>query len=218
MLFRSPTDEPVATGTPEAEATKTYARPTVGLPDDHAEAPGEAHSTFGEPGPTPTAVDDSSPPSQTTDSPLEEDDPDIFDNDASGYLAGMSSLLGSSTWLFVAGGTIVIFVAAVSAFFFMRSRKSGRAGRGGGYDFAPMTDDEEGLPMSAMERGRTRMGGGSRSARTRDLYDAFALAESESEDEEDDDEEKRRAGRTRPDVAYNDDAVGSFFAAELAER
>lgn len=206
----SPTDDPTATESPATEPTNTYARPTVGLPDDHAEAPGEAHSTFGEPGPTPTPIDSSSPPSQVTDSPGDlplEDDSDIFGDDASGYLAGMSSLLGSSTWLFVAGGTIVIFVAAVSAFFFMRSRKSGRSGRGGGYDFAPMTDDEEGLPMSAMERGRMRMGGGgSQSARTRDLYDAFALAESESEDEESD-EERRRAGRTRPDVAYNDDAV-----------
>ena len=124
-----------------------------------------------------------------------------------GYLAGMSALVGSTTWMFVAGGLIIVFVAGVTAFFWMRKRP-GQIGRGGGYDFAPMTDEED-MPMSAMERGgllgRGAGGEGGQSARTRELFDAFALR-SDDEDSSDD-EDDRKASR----VAYTDEGVSSLF-------
>lgn len=207
--------------------TKTYLKPTAHLPGDHAEQTGEASVSFGESytsfpadaGYEPTAATDEAS-TYPTDSPTQdevtkeeeeqaaEDDDDEYGGGSlydgtPGYLSGMSSLVGSTTWLFVAGGTIIVFVAGVSAFFFLRKRP-GQVGRGGGYDFAPMTDEDD-VPMSAMERGGLLRGSeGGQSARTRELFNAFAL-HSDEEDESDDDDERK--GGKPPRVAYTDEAV-----------
>ena len=182
--------------------TKTLVRPTEHLPDDHAEAPGEAHSTIGIytsstiaaalPTATPTA------PESSTGEPISQEDDEVD----LGYLAGMKALVGNSSWMFVAGGTIVVFIGAVTAAFLMR--KSVR--RGAGYDFAPTDEDE--LPMAALSRGGVRLGGGAGGNRTRDLYDAFALPD--SDEESDSDEEVRsKSPRVKADVSYSDRAVST---------
>lgn len=188
------------------QPTKTFDKPTSHLPDDHAEATGEAHSTFGDGYHTPTDAAAAEEPTSST-LPLDEEEEDASDEDdngptllSPGYLAGVSALVGSSTWLFVAAGVIVVFVASVTAFFLLR-RRTDRAGgnRGGAYDFAPMTDEDD-MPMSAMERGGLLRG--SQQARTRELFNAFAL-HSDEEDESDDDEADRKRGK----VAYTDAGV-----------
>lgn len=194
--------------TAATETTKAYVKPTVHLPDDHAEATGEAHSSFGEAYPTPPAF--SNDGDDAIAAPKEEDvdgggttksggSSSLYDQ-TEGYLAGLSTLVGSTTWLFVAFGTIVIFVAGATAFLVLRRRRAtklgggrrgggGRHGSGAAFDFLPQSDfdDEddlldgsERLPMSAMERG----GGGRRGSERVRL----------SEDDDDDD---RRGGRTR---------------------
>lgn len=221
-----PLPEPSATPTEEAPAaTKTYVKPTAHLPEDHKEAEGEAHSTFGEPGyPLPSVrpiLDDEDEeyvgvkPTWAEGAPeptsIGDTGGDYYDEDSPGYLAGMQRLLGSSTWLFVAAGTVVVFVAGVSAFFLMRRRPGARlggGGRGGGYEFAPGTDEEDGLAMSGMRRtGSLRIGDGPGGGRTRELYDAFALEGSDSDEESDDDGGRVPKSRVRSDVAYTDDAV-----------
>jgi kexin len=118
----------------------------------------------------------------------------------------MSALLGSTTWLFVALGTIIVFLAGLGAFFLLRRRqlrKNGGGGRGG-YAFAPASDfeeyeeeEEEFLPMRSMDgrggrggsgSGGVRLGGGE--GRTRELFNAFAL-NSDEEDEDGSDGEGR---------------------------
>ncbi|SDA08049.1 BZ3501_MvSof-1269-A2-R1_Chr8-1g09486 [Microbotryum saponariae] len=179
----------------ELEPTKAYAKPTDHLPEDHAEATGEAHLPFGDydtPEPTsPPANSDDKEGSWTSGNTLYDETP--------GYLAGMRNLVGSTTWLFVAVGTIIVFVAGVTAFFWMRRAGRGRTGglisRARGYDFAPMNDEDDDVPMSAMERGRVRVGsggGGGGSARTKELFNAFALdSDEEDEDEREGDDEGR---------------------------
>ncbi|BGP13946.1 hypothetical protein JCM10213_005530 [Rhodosporidiobolus nylandii] len=204
--------------------TKTYVKPTAHLPDDHAEATGEAHSSFAD-GYHPTTTTDPTTASETTsaatgeqadagnqldeiDYSLPASTPTPSSSSSStgsslydqtpGYLAGLSSLVGSTTWLFVALGIIVVFVAGVGAFFLLRARSRRTTGGGrGGYAFAPATDfedydedDEDMLPMSAMERGRGGGGGGVRlagheSGRTKELFNAFALNSDEEDESED---------------------------------
>lgn len=208
--------------------TKTHIKPTAHLPDDHAEATGEAHVTFGESYSTideidyetaaPTSTEEPSYPTAITgeddvemDAPGDDYDGGSLYDGTPGYLAGLSPLVGSTTWLFVAGGLIIVFVAGVTAFFWLRKRP-GQLGRGGGYDFAPMTDEED-MPMSAMERGGLmggRGGGGDGSnPRTRELFNAFALHS--DEEDESDDEQPRKDGR----LAYTDEGV-SFSASVRA--
>ncbi|KAI5479597.1 kexin [Pseudohyphozyma bogoriensis] len=228
-----PVDEPTATSD---DPSKAYPKPTEHLPDDHADANGEATEPFGEPTSTPTSPAEVVPtpeedielptPTPTLPSvddemlPVEDedigytapaagttsiaDDADEYYENTPGYLTGVKNLLGSSTWMFVAGGTIVVFLAGVTAFFVLR-RRPRLLGRGRGYDFAPQTDEEDGLPMSAMDRNRLSLGPGS--ARTRELYDAFRL---DSDEEDESDDEGRVKVRVRDDVAYNDDAMRSF--------
>ncbi|GAA5841986.1 hypothetical protein JCM11251_001437 [Rhodosporidiobolus azoricus] len=224
-----PVAAPVATSSEAGDPTKTYVKPTAHLPDDHAEATGEAHSSFADDGyhhigTTVTAED----PEPTSTGSTVEDEPDLNDIEYSppaaatetastgsslydqtpGYLSGLSSLVGSTTWLFVALGVIVVFIAGTGAFFLLRRHarnKSARGGAGGrgGYAFAPATDfedydedeDEDLVPMSAMERGRVRLGGEEgerRGGRTKELFNAFAL-DSDEEDEDEDDIGGRRA-------------------------
>ncbi|BGP37946.1 pheromone processing endoprotease [Rhodotorula kratochvilovae] len=185
--------------------TKAIKKPTDHLPDNHAEQTGEAHSSFGEDYHQPTAT-----PAPVLAQPEEEFDDEIdvsvpaaspspgsssssgsLYDQTPGYLSGLSSLVGSTTWLFVAAGVIVVFVAGTTAFLFLRRRAAlrsaaGGAGRGG-YAFAPATDfedfdddDDDLVPMSAMERGRVRLSGDG-GGRTRELFNAFAL---DSDDED----------------------------------
>lgn len=224
-----------ATTTDALAPTKTYVKPTAHLPDDHAEASGEAHSSFAD-GYHPTttsaasAMESANPGKELADAEAEDDydlplsatpavsasstpsSSDSLYDQTPGYLAGMSSLIGSTTWLFVALGTIIVFLAGVGAFFLLRRRQLRKSGGGsggrGGYEFAPATDfedydeeeDEEFLPMRAMERGSrggVRLGGaeGDRqggNGRTRELFNAFAL---DSDAEDDEDEEEDEGGR-----------------------
>ncbi|GAA5868481.1 hypothetical protein JCM8547_006287 [Rhodosporidiobolus lusitaniae] len=219
--------------------TKTYVKPTAHLPDDHAEATGEAHSSFAD-GYHPTTTTTTSP---TISTPLDEledanagvqlDDELDFSQPSTpsststsssisnslydqspGYLAGLSSLVGSTTWLFVALGTIVVFLAGTGAFFLLRRRQRMRGGGGrggrGGYAFAPATDfedydegeDEEFLPMSAMERGGrggVRLAGGE-GGRTKELFNAFALNSDDEEEESDDEGRARGVTRKRASI------------------
>lgn len=212
------------------EPTKTFDRPTSHLPDDHAEQTGEAHLTFGEsytsPALEPTPAPDAESAAEDEAIPVDDDvfnDEGDAQNDSSdsesgslydslygstaGALSGMRDLVGSTTWLFVAVGVIVVFVAAVTAFFWMR-RRPARRGGGGGYDFAPMTDDDD-VPMSAMERGGLLAGEGGRrqSARTRELFNAFALHSDEEDEEDESDDDDERRGGSRSKVAYTEEAV-----------
>ncbi|KDE03993.1 hypothetical protein MVLG_05562 [Microbotryum lychnidis-dioicae p1A1 Lamole] len=177
----------------ELEPTKAYGKPTDHLPEDHAEATGEAHLPFGDyDNPEPT-----SPPANSEDKEGSWTSGNTLYDETPGYLAGMRNLVGSTTWLFVAVGTIIVFVAGVTAFFWMRragrDRTGGLISRARGYDFAPMNDEDDDVPMSAMERGRVRVGsGGGGSARTKELFNAFALdSEEEDEDEREGDDEGR---------------------------
>lgn len=224
------TDIPEPTPEPEPEqpvyeATKSFAKPTDHLPEDHGDAPGEAESHFGDPDlptATPTAdpvpgegtmdsptiipvVDDTVLDGSTVSTPGSGESGGYFDFDTPGYLSGMSNLLSSSTWMFVAGGTILVFVAGVTAFFVLRRRP--RLGRGGGYDFAPQTDEEDGLPMSALDRrGRLSLNAPG-SARTRELYDAFRLDSDDEDEDERDSDEVIGKPHLGSGGAYTDDAV-----------
>ncbi|GAA5995243.1 hypothetical protein JCM5350_002797 [Sporobolomyces pararoseus] len=214
--------------------TKAYVKPTVHLPDDHAEATGEAHSSFGEAYPTPIPNSSDGDVKTPGDSAQEEEEHDVsipsFATETSksgslydqtpGYLAGLSTLVGSTTWLFVAFGTIVIFVAGATAFLVLRRRRSKGVGAGGrgAFDFLPQSDfdddeDGEGMPMSAMERGRVRLGddenGGG--GRTRELFNAFALNSDEEEEDSEDEQDRRRVRRSGEGVEYSDRAMESFL-------
>lgn len=193
---------------------KSYVKPTVHLPDDHAEAPGESHLPFetvtASPSAPPTLkIDTTVDQVATKPAPLVEIDEDEIYNDGSGgYLAGMKGLLLNSTWLFVAAGTVIIFAGGATAFFWMRKRKMIRMARGNGYDFAPMSDEED-ISMRDIEPGGRGKGGG---PRTRDLYDAFALGDEELSGEDyDDDDELEEKSKIEGKVSYSDDAVRFFI-------
>ncbi|GAA5931885.1 S8 family peptidase [Sporobolomyces koalae] len=208
--------------------TKAYVKPTVHLPDDHAEATGEAHSSFGGAYPTlspkPSTNDDDDMVKTPAELAEEENNSEhevsipaypsetgksgsssLYDQ-TPGYLSGLSTLVGSTTWLFVAFGTIVIFVAGTTAFLVLRKRRAKSAtGARGAFDFLPQSDfdeddeDGQGMPMGAMERGRVRLGDdehGGGGGRTRELFNAFALHSDEEEEDDSDDESKRRIRRS----------------------
>lgn len=160
-------------GVPTATQSTQHSKPTNHLPDDHGSAPGESHEGFTDPN-NKGGGNNSTAPNPEADT---------------GYISGLKN----STLLFVAGGVVLIFAGSVAAFFWMRRGGRGRGGGGsgsgggnGGYEFVP--EDEE-VAMSALERGRIKLGGGAGGAaggggrRTKELYDAFG--EGGSEDEED---------------------------------
>lgn len=198
----------VAIGTTQTQPTKTHVKPTAHLPGDHGDVTGEAHSSFADgyhtPAPTETgaAAAASGEPEQLDDVqgsylvPSETAVSDSLYDATPGYLAGISGLVGSTTWLFVAAGTIIVFIAGATAFFLLRKRSARRGGAGrGGYAFAPATDfedfdedDDELVPMSALERGRVPVRG---TGRTRELFNAFAL-DSDDDDDRSEDERTRR--------------------------
>lgn len=176
-----------STSTSTTAATKSLVKPTAHLPEDHGDKEGEAHLPFGEYPTTTTATPTAAPLSTsiissahaTTTHYADRIPSDVLSEEA-GYLAGMTSSLSHKTWLFVAGGTIIVFIGAVT--YWLTKRRKGVVDRGGGYDFAPT--DEDDVPMSALERERS----GQNRARTLDLYDAFAL---EGDDDSDEEDEKR---------------------------
>lgn len=202
MIRLPPQPTDTATTTTSHSATRSIVRPTAHLPDDHSDASAtrsqttEAAATTTEE-PTPSA-------SPGVDDTVEDDDAYV-----PGYMAGMGSLVRSSTWVYVSIGLIVIFAGGLSAFFCMRTRARRERARERGYDFAPM-DDEDDVPMGAMERGRVRLPQGS--GRTKDLYDAFAIQDSD-DDLSDGDERERPLLRDR--LGDNESAVSRSGAARL---
>ena len=186
---------------PQSEKTKSYAKPTAHLPEDHGEVTGESdHPLDGLPTATGTAQPSSSD-GQSNDEDGDSDDTSGQEQEEADdnyeYLGPWSSLAGSSTWFYTAVGSVVIFLGAGSAYLLYRRRRRQQRGadgaRGwlGGYSTVSGADD--GLPMSALERGRLRLLGGrgrsgsmalaNQPGRTRALYDAFALSDSESSDD-----------------------------------
>lgn len=162
--------------------TKTLVKPTAHLPGDHGEATGESDHPL-EPTtlattledllehPTPTAAPAESP------TPSVEEPTEMQDEDDVTYLGPWGKLAGNSSWLYVAAGSVIIFLGAAGAFLLVRSRR-----RGARFHLIAGGDDD-GHPMSALERGRLRLTGQQPPARTKALYDAFALSDSEDEDE-----------------------------------
>ncbi|KAK4058925.1 pheromone processing endoprotease [Microbotryomycetes sp. JL221] len=244
-------DEDAVVSSSVVEPTKTYDRPTSHLPDDHAEVTGEAHMTFAEsynsvdlsqPTNAPAAQEDDDSGATDVDVDEELEDGETDDNDesssgsfydnlygsTSGALSSMRELVGTTTWFFVAVGIVVVFVAAITAYLWMKRRPRLRGDSG--YDFAPMTDDDD-LPMSAMERGGllahdgnaagVETGARRQSARTRELYNAFALhSDDEDESGDDDDDARREKGLyTRQATSgYSDEDQQAPFTGSDAEE
>ncbi|KAK9894511.1 hypothetical protein P389DRAFT_173492 [Cystobasidium minutum MCA 4210] len=171
--------------------TKSFLKPTAHLPDDHGQATGESDLPLEDEVPQKTNVPTSTSSSESTKptSPSAQEDEAAEDDS---YLGPWKSLVGDSTWFYIALGSVIIFLGAAGAYFLHRRRlaRSGALGGGGrgrggpfgglfsGYGLLSGRDDDDTLPMSALERGT----GGRPTTRSRALYDAFALEDS-SEDE-----------------------------------
>ena len=140
--------------------TKSYARPTEHLPDDHGMQTGELHP----PRPTEAAEEDIvEEPSSTPASGIV------------GTFSGMKSLLKSSTWLFASAAVALAVVLGLGVAFlviWMRRRRA-MSGHSRGYFFEAVPNEDM-HPMTAVGPG----------GRTRALYDAFALDDSDDEDDE----------------------------------
>lgn len=210
-----------------SKTTKKLNKPTAHLPDDHAEVTGESdHPLDGQPSAT------AAPTADSTDD-FDEDDEEEDTGDEMEYLGPWSSLADSQNWFYVAAGSVIIFLGAAGAYVLYRrqqQRALGRSGqtRLGGYSTLSGRDEDGGMPMSALERGRLLFAGGSsrRSigvqmqsggpTRTRQLYDAFAL--SDSEDEEAvaglDRREQAESRRLTGDDRKVDDSYMSSFLAD----
>lgn len=186
---------------PHSKTTKSYARPTAHLPDDHAEQTGESdHPLEGlptatsEPAQAPISVSPSDswelPSSSAIPAESEEDNEDYS------YLGPWSKLVDSQTWLFVAAGSVIIFLGGAIAYLLLRRSQQRRARDGGsgfrglfgGYSTVSGRDDD-GHPMSSLERGGRATGG---AGRTKALYDAFAISDSSEDEEEADPLVERR--------------------------
>lgn len=165
-------------------------KPTDHLPSDHGTQAGESHQDF---------------TGNKTHAPVEGD---------TGYLTGLKR---SSTWMWIAIGIVFIFAASVGGFFWMRNRRRrGRGGRGGGggmstdYEFIADQDDDEDdedggdeMKMSRLDGTASGGGRGTRSGRTREIYDAFKESSSGEEDVADD--EKPLRTRSTPGRYHDDD-------------
>jgi kexin len=214
-----------------SKTTKKLNKPTAHLPDDHAEMTGESdHPLDGLPTATPTPVPTSAPASGADE---EEDIGDELE-----YLGPWSSLRDSQNWFYIAAGSVIIFLGAAGAYFLYRRQQQKALGRGaasgwlgGGYSTLSGRD-EDSLPMSALERGRLLFGGRPTASqqtqyqpgRTRQLYDAFALSDSDDEEaaaafERADAEEGRRLTRRSEDGALADRKVDdSYMSSFLADE
>ena len=165
-LEEVPTTTAVQPIRPATSKTKQIAKPTDHLPDDHGEQIGESHLPL-----------DPTIPSPSASSGLQEDERPTF-------LGNVTSLATNQTWLFIAGGTALIFAGSLTAFFLLRRARRAKGDRPG-YDFAPVPGEEGGaLPMSALESGGMAPGRSS-GAKTRDLYDAFGVSSDSDDDEKD---------------------------------
>ena len=168
-----------------SKTTKTLHKPTAHLPGDHAEVTGESdHPLDGLPTATPAPIAGSS-----------DDEIDENTGDEMEYLGPWSSLRDSQNWFYIAAGSVIIFLGAAGAYLLYRRQQQRALGRGaasgwlGGYSTVSGRDDD-GLSMSALERGRLLFGGRPAAGqqqqyqpgRTRQLYDAFALSDSEDEE------------------------------------
>lgn len=88
--------------TPTPSVTKTYPKPTSGLPSDHDMAEGEADRP---------AFPGSSPTPSVTPTPDE------------GWFSGLSNLLSNSVWFFAAIGVVILFAIGSGIFFWRRARR-----------------------------------------------------------------------------------------------
>ncbi|KAF7327776.1 PHOMO B domain-containing protein [Mycena kentingensis (nom. inval.)] len=175
-LFEVPHDEddkllpPVESARPSptiSASTKQHSKPTAHLPGDHGDAPGEnSNATFPD---NSGAVIPSSAPSSSSTPTADE-----------GWFSDMSNLVKNQVWFFGALGAVAIFGAAAGFYFWRRSRARRLS------EYGPLPGGDE-LPMSGM-RSERLSSGGPRSARTKELYDAFGEV---SDDDDDADEQTR---------------------------
>lgn len=210
-----PTKKPITNPPPafsdsdiQTHKTKTIVRPTAHLPGDHdAAATSPSSSATPLPLPLPSA---------------DEDEVAVGDDENSYLDGGMSGVLKrTSSWVFVAAGTVIILSGATVALLLLRRRrrlrKSGLStgARPGGYEFEPIAGEDDGVPMGRLEAGNGHegrnghkiAGGGGKT--TRDLYDAFGVG---SDSEEEDDDGEKRGLRRDPDVDDHYVRAGLFSA------
>lgn len=74
----------------------------------------------------------------------------------------------------------MICLAGGIAYLLVRRQQRKRGLDGYGFERVAGGDDD-GMPMSALERGRLKVGGDGSATRTKALYDAFAMSDSEEE-------------------------------------
>ena len=190
--------------------TKTYARPTAHLPDDHGEAPGELHpsttTTPGEPWPTAVVIDDEA-------IALGGSDAEPSSGPISPFGGRVSALVKSSAWLFIGGSmAVAVSLGLGLSFVILRRRRRLALERGPntrGYFFEALSgqDDADRVAMRNMPRT-----GEASAGRTRALYDAFALDDS---DESDDGAE---AGERLGGATYTDEGEGEGTSAPERPR
>lgn len=174
---------------PEASipsSSTTLTKPTVNLPEDHAEASGEnslpAFSTS-------PAV---SSPTGEAGGHNDNHPPAVSATPDEGWFPGLSNLVSNQKWFFGAIGAVAIFGIGAGVFFWRRRVAQRR--QMAGYGSLPGDD----VGMSALNRSgdlRSASGGGrgagdlEGNARTRELYDAFGEVSDDDEDEDDADEQ-----------------------------
>lgn len=163
-------------------------KPTEHLPDDHADAPGEAHEPgLGHPETTSTAA----PGNDDTESGGEPTDQEQLEE---GWFGGVANLASNTSWMAGAGGVMLVAGASIGGFFVLRQRKKRRnlfgmsgGGEGARGAYAPVSDE---VPMGLLERSRRKFGvggsGGAGARGTKDLYDAFGDGPSDEDDLSDD--------------------------------
>lgn len=166
-----PEEGSVTITTSSSATTKQHSKPTDHLPEDHGHAEGEAHKPgFEDHPPLHTTT------SSTTSRPSSSGVPPVDE----GYFSGMTGLLKSQTWVFVALGAVAVFGLS-TGLFFLRRRQQQRARAA----YNPVAEDED-IHMRSVQDST----GGQR-GRTRELYDAFGEV---SDDDEDADENMRLTG------------------------
>lgn len=167
--------------------TKSYLKPTAHLPDNHGQATGESdHPLDGLPTSTLVQLTGTLPDILPTSTPGSSNSSMTEQDSDTSYLGPFSRLADSDTWLYIAAGSIIIFLGATGAYFMYRRQKQRRG-------FQLLGGGQDGMPMTALDRGRAMFGlGGSSASRARgratgeeprakSLYDAFALSDSDEE-------------------------------------
>ena len=148
--------------TATATATKSHPRPTLHLPGDHGTAEGDNKKpAFSSVSASPTAT--------TRPTGIEALD--------EGWFSGMSKLISSQKWFFGAITVVLLFGIGAGIFFWRR-----RAARRVAYSNLAETEEVTMNTFAGGQSGSRR--DGARTARTRQLYDAFG----EVSDDEDADE------------------------------